>query len=108
MSDYFLDEDFETYSRLFAIHSTKVVELMRILEEKITVELEMVNVRPKDLFRMVMEMSWRVDNLYKKEKNIPDEFRFLDTMVVKNETISEMRSMLQDEFKRYLGDGDAE
>lgn len=102
----FASEDFETYSRLFSLHATQTIELMRILEEKITVELEMVNVRPKDLFRMVMDMTYQVDRLYKKEKNIKDEYNFMDTLVVKNDTIAEMRSMLQDEFKRYLGGSD--
>jgi Ni,Fe-hydrogenase maturation factor len=102
----FASEDFEAYSRLFSLHATKTIELMRILEEKITVELEMVNVRPKDLFRMFMDMSYEVDRLYKKEKNIKDEYHFIDTLVTKNETIAEMRTMLQDEFKRYLGGSD--
>ena len=102
----FASEDFETYSILFSLHATQTIELMRILEEKITVELEMVNVRPKDLFRMVMDMTYQVDRLYKKENNIKYEYNFMDTLVVKNDTIAEMRTMLQDEFKRYLGGSD--
>jgi hypothetical protein len=44
--------------------------------------------------------------MYKKEKNIEEQSTFLDTFVTKDETISKMRTMLQDEFKRYLGEGD--
>jgi hypothetical protein len=105
MSDY-CTEDFETYSRLFELKAEKTVELMRILDEKICNELQMPTMRPKDLFRMVMDMGYEVDRMYKKEKNIEEQSTFLDTFVTKDETISKMRTMLQDEFKRYLGQGD--
>lgn len=107
MSDYCTD-DFEFYSELFNKRATVIVELMRILDEKMKTELEMWSMRPRDLFRMVMDMSYEVDRLYKKEKNIEDDRIILDAFVTRDETISKMQTMLQDEFKRYLGDGDAE
>lgn len=81
---------------------------MKILDERIASELGMPTMRPKDLFRMVQDMKYDVDRSYKKEKNIEDDHIFLDTFVTKDETISKMQTMLQDEFKRYLGTGDAE
>lgn len=81
---------------------------MKILDERISAELGMPTMRPKDLFRMVMDLSYEVDRLYKKEKNIEDDHIVLDAFVTRDETISKMQTMLQDEFKRYLGGGDAE
>jgi len=101
-------EDFEFYAELFHKQSSRTVDLMKILDERISAELGMSTMRPKDLFRMVMDLSYEVDRLYKKEKNIEDDHIVLDAFVTKDETISKMQTMLQDEFKRYLGDGDAE
>lgn len=105
MSDY-CTTDFASYSELFRKRATVVVELMRILDEKITTELEIATMRPKDLFRMVMDMTYEVDKMYKKENNIEEESFFVDSFITKDETISKMRSMLQEEFKRYLGGDD--
>lgn len=105
MSDY-CTEDFETYSRLFELKAEKTVELMRILDQKISTKLEMPTMRPKDLFRMVMDMGYEVDRLYKKEKNIEEEPFIVDAFFTRDETISKMRTMLQDELERYLGQGD--
>ena len=104
----YCDEDFEFYSELFHKQASRTVDLMKILDERISAELGMPTMRPKDLFRMVMDLSYEVDRLYKKEKNIEDDHIVLDAFVTKDETISKMQTMLQDEFKRYLGDGDAE
>jgi hypothetical protein len=105
MSDYCV-EDFETYSRLFELKAEKTVELMRILDQKISDKLDMPTMRPKDLFRMVMDMGYEIDRLYKKEKNIEEAPIFIETFFTQDETISKMRTMLQDELKRYLGEGD--
>lgn len=107
MSKY-CEEDFELYAELFYKQASKTVDLMKILDERIASELGMPTMRPKDLFRMVQDMKYDVDRSYKKEKNIEDDHIFLDTFVTKDETISKMQTMLQDEFKRYLGAGDAE
>lgn len=105
MSDY-CTTDFAAYSELFRKRATVVVGLMRILDEKITTELEIATMRPKDLFRMVMDMTYEVDKMYKKENNIEEESFFVDSFITKDETISKVRSMLQEEFKRYLGGDD--
>lgn len=81
---------------------------MKILDERISAELGMPTMRPKDLFRMVIDLSYEVDRLYKKRKNIEDDHIVLDAFVTRDETISKMQTMLKDEFKRYLGGGDAE
>jgi hypothetical protein len=102
-------DDFDTYARLFSEESTRIVELMRILDEKINTELDMHSVRPKDLFRMVMDLSYDVDRTYKKEKNIQDETYTLTTFASKDEIFSQMRTALKEEFQRYLDgvNGDA-
>lgn len=103
-------EDFETYSRCFDREATRMVELMRILDEKIQTELDMHSVRPKDLFRMVMDLSYGADAEYKKEKNIEDTPFNITTFVSKDELSSQMRVLLRDELQRYFGgnEGDAE
>jgi hypothetical protein len=108
MNGYHKD-DFDTYVRLFSEESTRIVELMRILDEKINTELDMHSVRPKDLFRMVLDLSYDVDRTYKKEKGIEDEPYSITTFASKDEILSEMCSTLREEFQRYLDgvNGDA-
>lgn len=109
MSEY-RSEDFETYARCFSTEVFRVVELMRIFDEKLQVELNMHSVRPKDLFRMVMDLSYDVDRAYKKEKNIGDEPFNITTFISKDELSSQLRTLLRDELQRYFKgvEGEAE
>jgi len=102
-------DDFDTYARLFSEESKRIAHLMQILDENINAELGMQLARPKDLFRMVMELSYDVDRTYKKEKNIQDEPYTVTTFASKDEIVSQMRSYFREEFQRYLDgvDGDA-
>jgi len=96
-------EDFETYSRLFQEEAHRVSSLMQILDNEIKFHLDMPVMRPKDLFRMMMELSYNVDKEYKKEKGIEDEPFALTTYFSKDDVLSEMRTVLKQEFQRYLG-----
>lgn len=101
MSEY-KSEDFETYAKCFSVEATRMVELMRIIDEKLQSELNMLSVRPKDLFRMVMDLSYDTDRAYKKEKNIEDEPFNITTFISKDELSSQLRTLLRDELQRYF------
>lgn len=101
MSEY-KSEDFETYVKCFSVEATRMVELMRIFDEKLQSELNMHSVRPKDLFRMVMDLSYDTDRAYKKEKNIEDEPFNITTYISKDELSSQLRTLLRDELQRYF------
>jgi len=112
MSEY-KSEDFETYARCFSVEAARMVELMRILDEKLQIELEMQTMQcmcPKDLFRMVMELGYDTERAYKKEKNIEDEPFNITTFISKDELSSQLRTLLRDELQRYFNavDGNEE
>lgn len=100
----YLASDFPNYSELFRAHAIRMVELMRIVDETLKTDLDMVTVRPKDLYTITNELLYDVDEIYKKEHNIADNdyspisYRFNDS------TISEMRTMLRDELKNYFAE----
>lgn len=96
-------QDFEAYSKLFREHSLRTVALMKVIDEHLVTELEMTSVRPKDLFRMVQDLTFEVDRSYKKEKNIQDEPCMLTTYFSKDDVLSEMRTLLKEQFQHYLG-----
>lgn len=100
-------DDFDTYSKLFHQHSIRVVELMRILKDKMYVELGAQDVKPRDLYKMVHDLMYAVDNSYKKEKGIKDSLdSFIYPFMEKDEVWSEMRTMLQQELDRYFNGTD--
>lgn len=101
MSEY-KSEDFETYAKCFSVEATRMVELMRIIDEKLQSELNMLSVRPKDLFRMVLDLSYDTESAYKKEKNIEDEPFNITTFISKDELSSQLRTLLRDELQRYF------
>ena len=101
MSEY-KSEDFETYAKCFSVEATRMVELMRIIDEKLQSELNMLSVRPKDLFRMVLDLSYDTERAYKKEKNIEDEPFNITTFISKDELSSQLRTLLRDELQRYF------
>jgi hypothetical protein len=106
MSEY-KSEDFETYARCFSLEATRVVELMRILNETLQIELEMQTMQcmsPRDLFRMVLDLSYDTDRAYKKEKNIGDE----PFNITNDELSSQLRTLLRDELQRYFAGNDGE
>lgn len=96
-------EDFETYSRLFQEEAGRVSSLMQILDNEIKFHLDMPVMRPKDLFRMAMDISYNVDKEYKKEKGIEDEPFSVSSFFLKEDVLSEMQTLLKQELQRYLG-----
>jgi len=104
MADFCI-EDYDLYSELFDQHSTAIIGLMRILDQKIVADLALPVTRPRELFRMVMDLSYEVDRLYKKEKNIKDEWHVIDSTRMGQDMIDQMKTVLQSEFNHYLGEG---
>lgn len=103
MTPYYMG-DFDTYSKLFRQHSLRVVELMRILDEQLVNE-QMTSIRPRDLYKMVNDMMYAVDDSYKKEMGIKDNSEsYIFPYMSKDEVWAEMRTMLQQELARYLDD----
>ena len=106
MLEYY-HENFESYSKLFAKHADEMTQLMKILCNKVAVAGLPPVKDPKDLFSMVLDLSYHVDQSYKSENDIKDNdtYRlYLD----KNDFASEMRSILKEELDRYLGYNNAE
>jgi len=95
--------DFPEYEKVFRKHSTAVIELMRILEEKIKADLEIQSYRPKDLFVMVERMMYHANGIYEKENNIEDSFKIGTTLFVdSDETWSRLRTILKEEIAHYF------
>lgn len=98
-------EDYSTYSEVFQQHSIRIADMMRILDQDIQTEAQMTVGRPKDLFRMVMEMMYSVDKSYKKRKGIKEikeENDYLFHYSFKEDAKAEMRTLLREEIERYF------
>lgn len=76
--------------------------MMRILDNCINMETDMVVGRPKDLFRMVMDMMYAVDKSYQKQKGIDEERDHLFHYSFKDDAKEEMRNLLREEIERYF------
>lgn len=101
MSEYYMD-DYETYSSVFHQHSIRIADMMRILDNSINLETGLVVGRPKDLFRMVMDMMYAVDKSYKKAKEIKEDDDYLFHYSFKDDAKEEMRTLLREEIERYF------
>jgi hypothetical protein len=101
MSEYYMD-DYETYSSVFHQHSILIADMMRILDTSINCETNMVVGRPKDLFRMVMDMMYAVDKSYKKAKEIKEDDDYHFHYSLKDDAKEEMRTLLREEIERYF------
>lgn len=103
----YLVEDFPHYAKLFRLHAIRMVELMRIVDETLKTDLDMVTVRPKDLYTITNELLYDVDEIYKKEHDIKDNDHYAPISFGFNERVaSEMRTLLQDELKSYFAERD--
>lgn len=99
--EYFMD-DYDTYSLVFHQQSMRISDLMRILDTCVNIETGLVVGRPKDLFRMVMDMLYMVDRSYEKEKGIVEERDHLFHYSFKDDAKEEMRNLLREEIERYF------
>lgn len=100
--EYYM-EDFPVYTELFKKHSLRTVELMRIVDEHLKTELNMVAARPKELYYMVNELIYKADKSYKKEKDIVDSDEFLIYRSLGEHAKEEMRTVFREEVQRYFG-----
>lgn len=101
LSEYCMD-DYAAYSEVFHKHSICIADMMRILDNSINLETGMVVGRPKDLFRMVMDMLYGVDQSYKKLKDIKGDDDYLFHYSFKDDAKEEMRTLLREEIERYF------
>lgn len=99
--EYYM-EDYATYSDVFKQHSIRIADMMRILDQDIQTEAQMTVGRPKDLFRMVMDMMFAVDKSYKKVKNMPEEEAHLFHYSWREDAKEEMRNLLKEELEKYF------
>ena len=101
LPEYYL-HDSESYLELFSAHAKGIVGLMQALDEAI-IDAALPPVgRPKDLFRMTMELSYQVDRAYKNKNNIKDNDLILSTYMTKDQLKEDMRNIFVEEFNRFL------
>lgn len=92
----------ESYFKLFQEHTEKLAKLMKILDESIIhADLPPVG-RSKDLFRMVLDISYQVDRAYKREHNIEEPEYAISTLISREKYKEEMRGVFVEEFNRFL------
>ena len=97
MANYYT-EDFETYSDLFRLHSSKVARLMSTLGGYLP-----SGVTPRELYKMTRDIMYNVDDDYRKETGKEDNLStLLYPYMSKDEVWTEMRTMLQQELDRYF------
>lgn len=95
-------KDFESYAEIFKGHALNIAELMSILND----EFESMGLPPvertRDLFRMTIDILYQVDNAYKEQNNINSGSLFSPNFVSKDEMLDSMRTVLKEEFNRFL------
>jgi len=92
------------YLQCFSKEAAIIAEMMRILNEKLDNEdLRFEYPTSKEMFDMVVELTYSADRRFKKEKGIDDTFRFtVDPFFSKEDALSEMRTLLREELQRYF------
>ena len=97
--------DYDGYFPVFSKHAERIAEMMSHLNFQI-IEYDLAPVASHDLFRMTLDMLYYVDNSYKKDNKIPDNYDVL-AFPTSDEMLNSMRSVLKEELDRYLGSSDA-
>jgi hypothetical protein len=105
MAGEFYYRDYDTYFPTFSNHSNKVAEMMSHLNYQIT-EFDLAPVPSQELFRMTLDLMYYVDQSYKADHGISDQYEVL-SFRTKDEMLDSMRSLLKEELDRYLGSSDA-
>lgn len=105
MAGEFYYRDYDTYFSTFSNHSNKVAEMMSHLNYQIT-EFGLAPVPSQELFRMTLDLMYYVDQSYKADHGISDQYEVL-SFRTKDEMLDSMRSLLKEELDRYLGSSDA-
>lgn len=103
MSTYKSD-DFEAYAELFTEESARFAKLMRILNGAIETETGLLTVRAKDLFSMAQDLMYSVDQVYAQKHQVEQPSLSRTFLIDDNDEYrASLRTMLQDEFTRFLG-----
>jgi hypothetical protein len=107
MTEYYI-ENFESYSELFKEHAVCVAELMKILDDEV-VSMGLPPVaRTKELFRMVLDLSYHVDQSYKKKHGIDESDYEIKTFMSEKDVVGAMRNVLKEEFANYMAASDGD
>jgi hypothetical protein len=102
MREYF-HKDFDNYLPLFKEHAIYFAELMKVLDDEfISMGLPPVG-RTRELFKMASDLIYPVDESY-REKFAPgvESDHMFTSFIGRDEIISSMRTLLQEELARYL------
>lgn len=102
MVEYY-SENFESYSQLFSDHALQMSELMKNLNDQIYSRGLSPVESSKDLFSMVLDLNYHVDQTYKQKYNLQEPDFKLTSYMSKDELLSEMRNLFTEELTRYMG-----
>jgi hypothetical protein len=102
MVEYY-SENFESYSQIFSDHALQMAELMKNLNDQIYSRGLSPVESSKDLFSMVLDLNYHVDQTYKQKYNLEEPDFKLTTYMSKDELLSEMRHLFTQELTRYMG-----
>lgn len=95
-------DDSESYLGLFRDHAKSIARLMKAMDEEVTLAgLPSVG-RPKELFRMALDLTYQVDRAYKKKHNIEESNCFISSYLSREQMQDEMRNIFVEEFNRFL------
>jgi len=92
----------ESYVELFKSHAESLAVLMRTMDDAVINEGLPPVARSKELFRMVLDLSYQVDRAYKKKHNIQESDFIVSTYMTKDELKADMRNIFIEEFHRYI------
>ena len=94
----------ESYVELFKAHAENLAVLMRTMDDAVIKAGLPPVARTKELFRMVLDLSYQVDRAYKKKHDIKENDLILSTYMTKDELKADMRNIFVEEFNRYIDD----
>jgi hypothetical protein len=103
LPEYYM-QNAESYVELFKAHAENLSVLMRTMDDAIiNAGLPPVG-RSRELFKMVLDLSYQVDRSYKKKHDIKENDLILSTYMTKDELKADMRNIFVEEFHRYIDD----
>jgi len=101
LPEYYM-QNAESYVELFKAHAENLSVLMRTMDDAIiNAGLPPVG-RSRELFKMVLDLSYQVDRSYKKKHDIKENDLILSTYMTKDELKADMRNIFVEEFHRYI------
>jgi hypothetical protein len=103
LPEYYM-QDAESYVELFKAHAENLSVLMRTMDDAVIKAGLPPVARTKELFRMVLDLSYQVDRAYKKKHDIKENDLILSTYMTKDELKADMRNIFVEEFNRYIND----